>query len=373
MRRALVILWLISLSACAVFADKRHVEDPVFDPQLSDALQKALEEAGRIQNADNISASLYISDQCFWEGTAGVTKPEPSVLVESDMLFGFASITKTFVAAIVLQLVEENKLELDDPLGKWLEQYPNIDANITIRQLLNHGSGIYNYTDNDSYWSDVNANPDRVWLPEDVLQYVKPPIKREINPPHYSNTNYTLLGMIIESVTGNSLEQELHNRITRPLHLNHTYLAKDNFDPKRWANSTALRSAEYSSAWADGAVASTSREIAKWSHRLYSGNFLKPKSMQSMFVLETREIGTGWRNYVGLGVWSLRVGQELAWGHGGWLPPFLSRTLYLPKFELSVAYASSSERISMQAFPASHLVSTYVDNRPDDISMCFDS
>jgi D-alanyl-D-alanine carboxypeptidase len=366
-------MWLVSLSACAALDDKHHVEDLVFDPQLSDALQKALEEAARIQNADNISASLYISDQCFWEGTAGVTKPEPSFLVESDMLFGFASITKTFVAAIVLQLVEENKLELDDPLGKWLEQYPNIDANITIRQLLNHGSGIYNYTDNDIYWSDVNANPDWVWLPEDVLKYVKPPIKRGIYPPYYSNTNYTLLGMIIESATGNLLEYELQNRITRPLHLNHTYLAKDNFGPKRWANSTALRSAEYSSAWADGAVASTSREIAKWSHRLYSGNFLQANSLQLMFVTEVRGISQLGRISAGLGVWKLQVGQELAWGHGGWLPPFLSRTLYLPKFKLSVAYASSSEDGSMQAFPANHLVSTYVDNRPDNISMCFDS
>ncbi len=372
MRRALVTLWLVSLSACAVLDAKRHVEDLVFDPQLSDALQEAIEEAAIIQRADNISASLYISDRCFWEGTAGVTKPEPSVPVESDMLFGFASITKTFVAAIVLQLVEENKLELDDPLGKWLEQYPNIDVSISIRQLLNHGSGIYNYTDNDSYWSDVNANPDRVWQPEDVLKYVKPPVKRGFNPPHYSNTNYTLLGMIIESVTGNSLEQELHNRITRPLHLNHTYLAKDNFDLKRWANSAALRNAEYSSAWADGAVASTSREIAKWSHRLYSGNFLKAKSMQSMFVLETREIGTGWRNYVGLGVWSLRVGQELAWGHGGWLPPFLSRTVYLPEYELSVAYASSGEFVTKQAVPGNLLLRAYIDNRPDSIAMCLD-
>ena len=302
MRRTLVILWLISLSSCAVLGDKHHVEDPVFDPQLSGALQKALEEAARIQKADNISASLYISDRCFWEGTAGVTKPEPSVPVESDMLFGFASITKTFVAAIVLQLVEENTLELEDPLGKWLEEYPNIDANITIRQLLNHGSGLYSYTDNDSYWSDVNAHPDRIWLPEDVLKYVKPPVNRGFNPPHYSNTNYTLLGMIIESVTENSLEQELQNRIFGPLHLSNTHLAKDDFNPKRWANNTALRSAEYSSIWTVGAIVSTSKDIAKWSHRLYSGNFLKAKSMQSMFVLETREIGTGWRNYVGLGV-----------------------------------------------------------------------
>ena len=254
-----------------------------------------------------------------------------------------------------------------------MKEYPNIDASITIRQLLNHGSGLYNYTDNDSYWSDVNAHPDRIWLPEDVLKYVKPPINRGFSPPHYSNTNYTLLGMIIETVTRNSLEQEIQNRIFGPLRLSNTHLAKDGFNPNRWANSTSLRSAEYSSAWADGAVVSTSRDIAKWSHRLYSGNFLNSKSMQSMFDLETREIGSGWRSYVGLGVWKLRVEHELAWGHGGLLPPFLSRLLYLPKFELGVAYASSGEYVTKQAVPGDLLVRAYIDNRPDSIAMCFDS
>lgn len=373
MWRLPVILWLILLSSCAALDDKRHIGDTVFDSQLSDALQKALEESAKIQKADAISASVYISDRCYWEGTAGITKPEPGVPVEPDMLFSFASITKTFVAAIVLQLVEESTLELDDPLGKWLEQYPNIDTNITIRQLLNHGSGIYNYTDNDSYWSDVNADPNRVWLPEDVLKYVKPPIKRGFNPPHYSNTNYTLLGMIIESATGNLLEYELQNRIIGPLNLSNTYLAKNYFEPRRWANSTALRTAEYSSAWADGAIVSISREIAKWSHRLYSGNFLQADSLQSMFATEVREGSQGWRFSAGLGVLKLRVRHGLAWGHGGWLPPFLSRTLYLPKFQLSVAYASSGKDVSMQAFPGDHLVSAYIDNQPDSISMCFDT
>ncbi len=373
MRRTLVILWLISLSSCAVFGDQRHVEDPVFNPQFSEILQNALEEAFQIQEANSISASLYISDRCYWEGAAGVTRPDPGVPVESDMLFGFASITKTFIAAIVLQLVEENKMRLDDPLGKWLEKYPNIDSNITIRLLLNHGSGLYNYFSNESFWPDVKADLDRVWMPEELLSYLGPPPKIHRGVPRYTSTNYILLGMIIESVTGNPLEQELQNRIIGPLHLESTYFPEKDFKPEHWADSTDLSSSVYSAAWAAGAIASTSKDIAKWSHVLYSGNFLQPTSLASMFVTEDRRVGGGFKVPMGLGVWKLSEGLQTAWGHGGWYSSFLSKTFYIPKFELSVAYASSGADGSEQYYPGMELVVAYINNRPDDVSMCFDS
>ncbi|MCP4769463.1 MAG: beta-lactamase family protein [Gammaproteobacteria bacterium] len=375
MRRTLVILWLVSLSSCAVLDAKHQVKNPVFDQQLSGVLQKTLEKAARIQKADNISASLYISDRCHWEGTTGATKQDPGIPVKSDMLYGFGSITKTFVAAIVLQLAEENKLGLDEPLGKWLDKYPNIDANLTIRQLLNHGSGLYDYiNDSDSFWSEVDANIDRVWLPEELFSYVGPPPKLGFDVPRYSNTNYILLGMIIEAVTDNSLDQELQNRIIGPLNLGSTYLAKKTFDPNRWANNTALTSSLYSGVWAAGAMASTSHDIAKWSHALYSGNFLQAASLESMLVTESRRIGKGVIQMgLGVWVWDLGIGSESAWGHGGWLEHFVSRTFYLPKHELSVAYASSGAEVSLASVPGSQLVLAYIDNKPDDISVCFDS
>ena len=371
MHRTLFILWLILLSSCTAIDDSHAVEDTVFNPQLSDALQKTLEKVKGILKSDNISASLYISDRCFWEGAAGGTKQDPDVPVDSDMLFGFGSITKTFVAGIVLQLVEENKLGLEDPLGKWLPQYPNIDANITVRQLLNHGSGLDHFLHNESYWSEVEADLDRVWLPEDTLKFVGPPLDIGSAPPKYSNTNYILLGMIIEATTGNSLEYELQSRITGPLQLDSTYLPKQDFDPERWADSTNLSSSVYSSVWAAGAIASTPREIAKWSHTLYSGNFLQPASLESMLITEPRRIGRQ-EIPMGLGVLKLKVEGETAWGHGGTLYPFKSRTFYIPELGLSVAYSYSWTEVGGQPIPGNP-IETYISNRPNDISMCFDS
>ena len=372
MRRALFILWLISLPSYAGFDDKYNVERPVFNSQLSDALQKTLEKVKRILNSDNISASLYISDRCYWEGAAGVTKQDPGALVDSDMIFGFASITKTFIAAIVLQLVEEKRLGLEDPLGKWLQKYPNIDENITIRQLLNHGSGLDDFFVGESYRSELETDLNRVWLPEEVLKYVGPPPDIGFTPPKYSNTNYILLGMIIETITGMSLEQELQNRITRPLQLDSTYLAKNDIKPERWANNTALFNALYSGIWAAGAIVSTSREIAKWSQKLYSGNFLQPASLESMLITEPRRIGR-WGLPMGLGVWKFKVDGKSAWGHGGRLYPFISRTFYMPELGLSVAYSYSWTELGAQPIPGNHLVRAYISNRPNNISMCFDT
>jgi D-alanyl-D-alanine carboxypeptidase len=287
------------------------------------------------------------------------------------MLFGFGSITKTFVAGIVLQLVEENKLNLNDPLGNWLPQYSNIDANLTVRQLLNHGSGLDDFFRNESYRSEVKADLDRVWLPEDTLKFVGPPLDIGSAPPKYSNTNYILLGMIIEATTGNSLEYELQSRITGPLQLDSTYLPKQDFDPERWADSTNLSSSVYSSVWAAGAIASTPREIAKWSHTLYSGNFLQPASLESMLITEPRRIGR-LEIPMGLGVLKLKVEGETAWGHGGRLYPFMSRTFYIPELGLSVAYSYSWTEVGGQPIPGNP-IETYISNRPNDISMCFDS
>jgi CubicO group peptidase (beta-lactamase class C family) len=143
-----------------------------------------------------------------------------------------------------------------------------------------------------------------------------------------------------------------------------------NFEPQRWANSTVPSSSLYSAVWTAGALASTSRDVAKWGHTLFSGSFLQATSLERMLVFRDKQIGRS-RVPMGMGVWDLSVGEVVAWGHGGRLDPFLSRMAYLPKLKLSVAYASSGGH--GQGVPGRHLVRAYIANRPDNISLCFDS
>ena len=162
MSRICFSLWLILLSSTGVVADGHTAGVSVFGPQLSGALQNTLSQVRETLKTKNISASLYISDHCYWEGAAGVTQQDPELSVDSDTIYAFGSITKTFVAGIVLQLAEENKLDLDDPLKKWLPTIPNIDSNITVRQLLNHGSRLGGYMQNRDYRSAMKKDNDRV-------------------------------------------------------------------------------------------------------------------------------------------------------------------------------------------------------------------
>jgi D-alanyl-D-alanine carboxypeptidase len=91
------------------------------------------------------------------------------------MLFAIGSVTKNFVATLVLSLAEEGVLSLDDPVSKWLPTYDHIDGNITIRQLLNHTSGVYNYFENQKIWDDLIADRTKYFTPEEVLEYLKEP------------------------------------------------------------------------------------------------------------------------------------------------------------------------------------------------------
>ena len=127
------------------------------------------------------------------------------------------SITKTFVSVVVLQLVGEGRLRLDDSVEQWLPGLvPDGDA-INVRQLLNHTSGIFNYTDDPDLFNELIADPFRTVTPEQLVAVATahPPLFEPGTSWSYSNTNYILTGLIIEAVTGRGVQTELQQRIRR--------------------------------------------------------------------------------------------------------------------------------------------------------------
>ena len=192
-------------------------------PQLSQQFKQELDHAVAMNGVKGISAAVIMPDGSIWEGVSGMATERDSLT--KDMLFFAASNTKTFIAATILQLAENGQLSLDDELHLYLPSREHIDPNISIRQLLGHNSGIYNYTDNEALWVAINTYPDQIITPEDILsKYVKAPEFKPGTDWRYSNTNYILLSLIIESVTGNPLHQELRRRFIDPLHLDNTFL-----------------------------------------------------------------------------------------------------------------------------------------------------
>ena len=117
---------------------------------IEERMQEILDKGIRKYGARGVSAAIIFSDGQTLTGVSGIS--HDTVVIEPDMLFVIGSVTKNIVAALALKLAEENILSLDDPLSKWLDEYPHIDNNITIRQLLNHTSGIYMFWDNQDIW-----------------------------------------------------------------------------------------------------------------------------------------------------------------------------------------------------------------------------
>ncbi len=252
------------------------------------------------------------------------------------MRFRVGSITKSFVAVVVLQLAAEGELQLDDTVEEWLPgAVPNGTA-ITLRQLLNHTSGLPNYTANGSFLSAFSANRRRIWSPLELLGYASGPL--EFAPGSswaYSNTNYVLLGLVIETATGRPLADELRARIFGPLNLSHTtlptalampspcahgYMRPGNgliAIPGKWLDVTAWHP---SWIWAAGAIVSTAADVARFYSAVSSGRLLPAAQLAEL--RRTTEIGSGYA--YGLGITRLILPCGEAWGHTGGVPGYSS-------------------------------------------------
>ena len=139
--------------------------------------------------------------------------------------YRIGSITKTMTATVILQLVQEGKLSLDDPISKYRPDVPNGD-NITIAQLLDMRSGLAGYTENPMFQQAVDDDPERIWTPDELLAlaFSAPPLFPPGTAWQYSNTNYVLLGLVMEDVTGQSVAELFQERLFDPLGLDGTVM-----------------------------------------------------------------------------------------------------------------------------------------------------
>jgi CubicO group peptidase (beta-lactamase class C family) len=141
------------------------------DQPLAEQLQNALDENLKHYEVKGASVAIIMPGGKTWLGVSGIS--HDTVTMKPDMLFAIGSITKNIVAALTFKLAEVGILALDDSLSKWLPRYPNVDGAITIRQLLQHTSGLYMFWDNQKIWDDLKKYRTRAFTPEEVLAYIK--------------------------------------------------------------------------------------------------------------------------------------------------------------------------------------------------------
>ena len=287
-----------------------------FDPGLAATLQQKIDSIRTANNLKGISAGVYHPEMGTWQGVSGMSHAGNPIT--PGMLFGIASNTKLFTAVLLLKLSESNILHLDDSLHQYLPAYPNIDSSITIRQLLNHTSGLYDVTSVPGYPDSMLTDPNRIFTAPELMTWTGLPSFPAGTGWEYCNTNYLLAAMIAESATGKSYSQLLRDSILTPLQLDSTFL--DVYEEllypvaNPWQNGfnnfAIPRTSVNSAAWAAGAMYSTSSEMIQWYRALMNGLVLQPQS----FIEMTTFVGSG--NY-GTGISETVVNGRTVWTHGG--------------------------------------------------------
>ena len=321
------------------------------DATLPERLQQALDSvfSGYADSVKRgVSACVIAPMIGVWTGNAGMS--HETIPIASNMLFEIASITKTFTAALILQLSEEGKLSLTDPIGKWLPSLNNIDSLITIRELLSQSSGVFDYWNDDTASTiliQAEIQPSLFWSTDMLLEHVGAPRFHRGDSNLYSNTNYLILGLIIESITGNTYSDEIHSRFLEPLGLVNTFVGWDDSVTgeysHQWIRSflnqnaqlqdfgDSSRTAILSQAHAAAGIVSTPVDIARWGKAVYEGNsLLSSTSKSSMRTMKT------WKNGMryGLGTSQAYYGSKPFYGHTGSLPGY--RTLMFNNIKDSV-------------------------------------
>jgi D-alanyl-D-alanine carboxypeptidase len=262
---------------------------------------------------------------------SGSARVSPREAMAAGDRFRIGSITKSFVATVMLQLVGEGKVALDDSVEHWLPGLVPNGRSVTVRQLLQHTSGLYDYVDDSAFRTAVLANPLRVWTPVQLVRVAMS--HRPLFAPgrrwSYSNTNYILAGLVIQAVTHRSVADELRNRIIRPLRLHGTSFPAGPAINGPYAHgylfyrSPLVRDTSHvspSAAWAAGAIVSTVSDVATFYRALLGGRLLRPALLAEM----ERTVNTGTGDGYGLGLLQLRTECGRVLGHDGDFPGYAS-------------------------------------------------
>jgi D-alanyl-D-alanine carboxypeptidase len=276
-----------------------------------------------------------------WKGAAGMADGQVEVM-SADHSFKIASIAKTLTATVVLQLVEEGKLNLDDTLETFFDSsVVDLDTlhihdgisygrGITIRQLLSHTSGIRDYMEDPRFIPFVLEHPEQQWSPEMVIgKYYEWHVNTKAAfPPGddfiYADPNYVLLAMIIEHVTGSKLAEQYRKRIFGPLGMRNSYLefyeeprGSSRLSHAFFGTVDVSTSVNTSFDWGGGGVVSTCDELNVFFRALLDGKlFTKNATLKQM--LEAADAGLGGEEYdYGLGIMKRTIEGFTFYGHGG--------------------------------------------------------
>ncbi|MFE2477333.1 serine hydrolase [Streptomyces sp. NPDC059389] len=341
-------------ASAPVAADEEFPQlTPAVARQLDDAVLKVMSQA----KVPGVMVSLSAPGKGSYVRAFGVADKATGRPIATDMYMRIGSETKTFTVTALLQLVDQGKVKLDDPIGKYVSGVPNGDR-ITLRELAGMRSGLYNYSEDEDFFKALTSNPRRPFTPQELLGYsFKHPVLFEPNAKfYYCNTNLILLGLVVEKQTGQRLNDYINQKVVAPAGLRHTLFPVGAEFPtphsQGYTDQTATGKTEDSAGWnpswgwAAGAMISDLDDLKTWAKVVATGTLLKPATQAERLKVVQALPGTGY----GLGIFNVQ-----GWiGHNGSLPGYQSLTVYLPQAKATLVVLLNTD-ISYQGSEPSTL------------------
>jgi len=332
------------------------------DAQLVGALQHHIDSLTEHSAIPGLTLGVVLPDGTSIGLASGWADTTAHRAMRSSDRMLQGSVGKTYFGAVALQLVADGSLDLDgrlaDYLGDepWYANLPNGD-DVTIRQLMNHTSGIVRYEFNPAFLEDLTRDPMRTWTPEQRLAYLtgmEPPFAAGAGWD-YSDTNFILVAMVVERVLETSIYDEIDRRLLGPLDLDDT-VPSDRPDVLGIANGYAGPGNPFGSfddtvddgrlvfnpqfEWAGGGFASTAEDLAIWTRHIHEG-----RAFSSTLFEDFRDgvpAPLGPEGSYGLGVIMMELPAGTAWGHSGFMPGYRTEAYYFPDFGFAIALQVNS-------------------------------
>lgn len=357
LRKLTLIGALFVLAGCSITQEAGVAEQDLPELPYASELQAALD--GVLQpdpgyDQLGISAAVIVPGYKTWSGISG--NSQPGVPLTTDMLFDAGSVEKNFQAALALKLAEEGWLSLDDPLSEYLPTYPNVDPRITVRQLLDHTSGIFNVFEHPDFpWVGSGVDYGRRWEMEEVFgAFVLEPYGPPGYAQHYSSTNYLLLTAILEDVGGAPVPDQIEQYFLKPLKLEHTFVSMGEWPPEEYSIAHPWVDLDLDGELDDfygmpltwkvtlthPVLFSTPNDLARWMHALYHDRTaLAPASLEQMLTVPETSLRDPDGALYGLGAvdYTDLLGVPVL-GHGGSSLGYSAAAMYLPEFGISLAW-----------------------------------
>lgn len=352
MRRRAFLLSLAALAAPAT-AQRRRSDPGV---SVATAINAIAEAAVERLSIPALSVAVMRGEQLMLARGYGFADVERKIPAEAGTIYQLGSISKQFTAAAVMRLVERGKVRLDDPLTRYLPDYPTQGHAVLVRHLLHQTSGIKELFTVEGFDQLENGSPEKYSRSDLVNLFKQQPF--QFTPGErwaYSNSNYTLLGMIIEQASGMSYAQYLQAALFQPLGLSATHACGARPAANQFAAGYVLKEGSIgaapqvnmNTAIGDGGLCSSVLDLVRWTRALVTGRAVQKSSYRRMIASEM--VRRGYRPDYGFGLSLISLDGRRRVGHNGEISGFAGALAYYPDDDLTVAVLGNRSQVWPEA------------------------